>query len=88
MNTFTFSSGALNDLQGIFRLSVNASMVLLITRGVNFQRRFLQALPQLTSPLSPPAFNPADIILGSNEAIAGLDSPALRFVQSFFTSEH
>jgi hypothetical protein len=34
-------------------------------------------LPQLTSPLSPPAFNPADIILGSNEAIAGLDSPAL-----------
>ena len=36
------------------------------------------ALPQLTSPLSPPAFNPADVILGSNEAIAGLDSPALR----------
>ena len=34
-------------------------------------------LPQLTSPLSPPAFNPADIILGSNEAIAGLESPAL-----------
>lgn len=28
-------------------------------------------LPQLTSPLSPPAFNPADVILGSNEAIAG-----------------
>jgi len=35
-----------------------------------------QALPQLTSPLSPPAFNPADVVLGSNEAIAGLDSPA------------
>lgn len=33
-------------------------------------------LPQLTSPLSPPAFNPEEIILGSNEAIAGLDSPA------------
>ena len=33
-------------------------------------------LPQLTSPLSPPAFNPHDILLGSNEAIAGLDSPA------------
>ena len=37
-------------------------------------------LPQLTSPLSPPAFNPADVILGSNEAIAGLDSPALSMV--------
>ena len=36
-----------------------------------------QFLPQLTSPLSPPAFNPADIILGSNEAIAGLESPAM-----------
>lgn len=35
-----------------------------------------EQLPQLTSPLSPPAFNPADIILGSNEAIAGLESPA------------
>ena len=34
-------------------------------------------LPTLTSPLSPPAFNPADIILGSNEAIAGLESPAM-----------
>ncbi len=34
------------------------------------------AVPQLTSPLSPPAFNPADVVLGSNEAIAGLDSPA------------
>lgn len=33
-------------------------------------------LPVLTSPLSPPAFNPADVVLGSNEAIAGLDSPA------------
>ncbi len=33
-------------------------------------------LPQLSSPLSPPAFNPADVVLGSNEAIAGLDSPA------------
>ena len=33
-------------------------------------------LPQLTSPLSPPAFNPHEILLGSNEAIAGLDSPA------------
>ncbi|TRY70427.1 hypothetical protein TCAL_09298 [Tigriopus californicus] len=30
----------------------------------------------LTSPFSPPAFNPSDIILGSNEAIAGLESPA------------
>ena len=38
-------------------------------------------LPQLTSPLSPPAFNPADIILGSNEAIAGLESPALNMAQ-------
>lgn len=34
-------------------------------------------LPPLTSPFSPPAFNPADIILGSNEAIAGLESPAM-----------
>ncbi len=34
------------------------------------------ALPQLTSPLSPPAFNPAEVTLGSNEAIAGLESPA------------
>lgn len=33
-------------------------------------------LPPLGSPFSPPAFNPYDIILGSNEAIAGLDSPA------------
>ena len=33
-------------------------------------------LPALTSPFSPPAFNPYDIVLGSNEAIAGLDSPA------------
>lgn len=33
-------------------------------------------LPPLTSPFSPPAFNPYDIVLGSNEAIAGLDSPA------------
>merc|ERR1719427_422638 len=33
-------------------------------------------LPPLASPFSPPAFNPYDIILGSNEAIAGLDSPA------------
>ena len=33
-------------------------------------------LPQLTSPLSPPAFNPHEIILDSNEAIAGLESPA------------
>ena len=33
-------------------------------------------LHQLTSPLSPPAFNPHEILLGSNEAIAGLDSPA------------
>ena len=32
--------------------------------------------PPLTSPFSPPAFNPYDIVLGSNEAIAGLDSPA------------
>merc|ERR1719427_1735251 len=32
-------------------------------------------LPPLTSPFSPPAFNPYDIVLGSNEAIAGLDSP-------------
>ena len=31
--------------------------------------------PPLASPFSPPAFNPYDIILGSNEAIAGLDSP-------------
>ena len=36
----------------------------------------LQILPQLTSPLSPPAFNPNEILLGSNEAIAGLESPA------------
>ena len=35
-------------------------------------------LPPLTSPFSPPAFNPYDIVLGSNEAIAGLDSPAPR----------
>jgi len=33
-------------------------------------------LPPLGSPFSPPAFNPYDVILGSNEAIAGLDSPA------------
>ena len=33
-------------------------------------------LPPLTSPFSPPAFNPYDIVLGSNEAIAGLESPA------------
>ena len=33
-------------------------------------------LPPLASPFSPPAFNPYDIVLGSNEAIAGLDSPA------------
>ena len=33
------------------------------------------SLPPLTSPFSPPAFNPYDVILGSNEAIAGLDSP-------------
>ena len=33
-------------------------------------------LPPLTSPFSPPAFNPYDIVLGSNEAIAGLDSPS------------
>merc|ERR1712098_805921 len=32
-------------------------------------------LPPLTSPFSPPAFNPYDVVLGSNEAIAGLDSP-------------
>ena len=32
-------------------------------------------LPPLTSPFTPPAFNPYDIVLGSNEAIAGLDSP-------------
>ena len=37
----------------------------------------LEPSHQLTSPLSPPAFNPADVILGSNEAIAGLESPAL-----------
>jgi len=36
-----------------------------------FSTLSFQMLPQLTSPLSPPAFNPADIILGSNEAIAG-----------------
>ena len=35
-----------------------------------------QILPQLTSPLSPPAFNPNEVLLGSNEAIAGLESPA------------
>ena len=34
-------------------------------------------LPQLTSPMSPPAFNPADVVLGSNEAIAGLESPMI-----------
>jgi len=33
-------------------------------------------LPPLASPFSPPAFNPYDIVLGSNEAIAGLESPA------------
>ena len=32
-------------------------------------------LPQLTSPLSPPAFNPHEINLEPNEAIAGLESP-------------
>ena len=32
--------------------------------------------PPLSSPFSPPAFNPYDVDLGSNEAIAGLDSPA------------
>lgn len=33
-------------------------------------------LPPLTSPFSPPAFNPYELDLGSNEAIAGLDSPS------------
>ena len=33
-------------------------------------------LPPLSSPFSPPAFNPYDVDLGSNEAIAGLDSPS------------
>merc|ERR1712107_641263 len=28
-------------------------------------------LPPLTSPFSPPAFNPYDIVLGSNEAVGG-----------------
>merc|ERR1719319_578867 len=32
--------------------------------------------PPLSSPFSPPAFNPYDVDLGSNEAIAGMDSPA------------
>ena len=32
-------------------------------------------LQQLTSPLSPPAFDPSKVLLGSNEAIAGLESP-------------
>lgn len=35
-----------------------------------------EEMAPLTSPFSPPAFNPSDIILGSNEAIAGLESPA------------
>jgi len=35
----------------------------------------LEFYPPLSSPFSPPAFNPYCVDLGSNEAIAGLDSP-------------
>ena len=44
-------------------------------RAVSTVSEAEQSLPPLTSPFSPPAFNPYDIVLGSNEAIAGLDSP-------------
>ena len=44
-------------------------------RAVSTVSEAEHSLPPLTSPFSPPAFNPYDIILGSNEAIAGLDSP-------------
>ena len=44
-------------------------------RAVSTVSEAEHCLPPLTSPFSPPAFNPYDIILGSNEAIAGLDSP-------------
>eukprot|EP00092_Neocalanus_flemingeri_P001373 GFUD01001465.1.p1 GENE.GFUD01001465.1~~GFUD01001465.1.p1 ORF type:complete len:847 (+),score=320.04 GFUD01001465.1:275-2542(+) len=45
-------------------------------RAVSTMSEAESFLPPLASPFSPPAFNPYDIVLGSNEAIAGLDSPA------------
>ncbi len=56
-----------NELQNLDRHSM---IFRLIQENANVQQQ------PLSSPLSPPAFNPADILLGSNEAIAGLDSPA------------
>lgn len=45
-------------------------------RAVSAANSEPEFLPPLTSPFSPPAFNPYDLVLGSNEAIAGLDSPS------------
>ena len=85
-NVFPYSSGfkhipqrseIVTSMQDHTQLALPSHFDSMHRRAVSTLSDTDNLLPTLTSPLSPPAFNPADIILGSNEAIAGLESPAM-----------